>query len=177
MDDQSGRSAAYVTIDFFERRQPIMQEWAYLLTETMGPVIAGAPRPKGDPSPKIESKDEPATGTAPNIAAVPSADQQAGTPRSRTTTTTAGRTTKRRHPAQALAPVNGSSPMSKKQRIRALQKPLPMPSARGEPSQGAKNGRLVRKLCHRQQAAENRPNLCSCAAASPVQPDLCAPVD
>ena len=30
---------AYMTDDFFEHRQPIMQEWADYLTETMGPVI------------------------------------------------------------------------------------------------------------------------------------------
>ena len=31
---------AYMTDDFFEHRQPIMQEWADYLTETMGPVIS-----------------------------------------------------------------------------------------------------------------------------------------
>ena len=31
---------AYMTDDFFELRQPIMQEWADYLTETMGPVIS-----------------------------------------------------------------------------------------------------------------------------------------
>ena len=34
---------AYRTSDFFEHRQPIMQEWADFLTETMGPVISPIP--------------------------------------------------------------------------------------------------------------------------------------
>ena len=35
----------------------------------------------------------------------------------------------------------------------------------GHQAQNAKSGRVLLKLCHRQQAAENRPNLWSCAAA------------
>ena len=34
---------AYRTSDFFEHRQPIMQEWGDFLTETMGPVISTMP--------------------------------------------------------------------------------------------------------------------------------------
>ena len=33
----------YMTEDFFEHREPIMQEWADYLTETMGPVISTIP--------------------------------------------------------------------------------------------------------------------------------------
>ena len=33
----------YMTEDFFEHREPIMQEWADYLTETMGPVISTMP--------------------------------------------------------------------------------------------------------------------------------------
>ena len=34
---------AYKTSDFFKERQPVMQEWADYLTETMGPVISTIP--------------------------------------------------------------------------------------------------------------------------------------
>ena len=115
----------YIRTKFFKQRRKLMQEWADFLTETMGPVIAGAPRPKGDP-PKIKSKDEPATGAEPHIAAVPGTDQQAGkprTPENGTTATNAGQATKRRHPAQALATVNGRPPKGPKQRTKAFHQP------------------------------------------------------
>ena len=51
----------------------------------------------------IKSKDEPATRAAPHFTAVPSADQQAGIPRSGTTVATAGRTPERGHPAPPYA--------------------------------------------------------------------------
>ena len=118
---------AYARSILLEPRRKLLQEYADYLTETMGPVIAGAPRPKGDPSPKIKSKDEPATRAEPPIAAVPGSDQPAGKPENGTTAATAGRTTKRRHPAPTLATVNRRAHKDKKQRIEALQKPLLLP--------------------------------------------------
>ena len=76
----------------------------------------------------IKSKNEPATGGAPHFATVPSTHQQAGKPGSQTTTTTTGPTPKRSNKAGKPASMNGSTPMDKKQRIRALQKPLPLPT-------------------------------------------------
>ena len=123
--------AAYLTETFFEHRVPIMQEWADYVTENKGPVISATPSEKGDPSPKIRSEDEPATGAEPHFDAVPSTDQQAGTPENGTTATTAGRTPKRSNKADKPAPVNGNSPMSRKQRIQALQKNLLPPTKTG----------------------------------------------
>ena len=117
---------SYARSILLDQRRQLLQEYADYLTETMGPVIAGAPRPKGDPSPQIKSKDEPATGADPPIAAVPGSDQQAGKPENGTTAATAGRTTKRRHPAQALAMVNGRTRKESKQRAQDLQKLLPI---------------------------------------------------
>ena len=96
---------AYARSILLEPRRKLLQEYADFLTKTMGPVIAGAPRPKGDPSPKIKSKDKPATGAEPHIvAAVSSKPQQAG---SRTTASTTEKTPKRRNTAGKTAPVNG----------------------------------------------------------------------
>ena len=36
----------YMTSDFFEHRQPIMQEWADFLTSTMGPTIGDEQKPQ-----------------------------------------------------------------------------------------------------------------------------------
>ena len=41
--------AAYLTDDYVEDRIETMQLWGDFLTDTTEPVIAGAPRPKGDP--------------------------------------------------------------------------------------------------------------------------------
>ena len=128
--------AAYLTDDFVEERIDVMQLWGDFLTDPMEPVINATPSEKGGTRPKIKSKDEPATGTAPPIAAVPGSDQPAGKPENGTTAATAGRTTKRRHPAQTLATVNRRAHKDKKQRIAfvaaaaenlALQKPLLLP--------------------------------------------------
>ena len=54
----------YMTSDFFEERQPVMQEWADFLTKTMGPTIGDEQKPqekariKPDP---IRGKGTPAT--------------------------------------------------------------------------------------------------------------------
>ena len=119
--------AAYLTDDFVEERIDVMQLWGDFLTDPMEPVINATPSEKGGTRPKIKSKDEPATGTAPPIAAVPGSDQPAGKPENGTTAATAGRTTKRRHPAPTLATVNRRAHKDKKQRIEALQKPLLLP--------------------------------------------------
>ena len=123
--------AAYLTDDYVEERIDVMQLWGDFLTDTKKPVIAPTPRAKQDPSPKIKSKDAPGTIPRRNLDAVASTDQQAGKPKNGTTAATAGRTTKRRHPAPTLATVNGSRPRDKKQRIQDLQKPLlllPLPT-------------------------------------------------
>ena len=112
--------AAYLTDDYVEERIELMQLWGDFLT---APVINATPSEKGETRPKIKSKDEPATGAEPHFDAVPGTDQQAGTPANRTTATTAGRTTKRRHPAQALATVNGRPPKGPKQRTKAFHQP------------------------------------------------------
>ena len=114
---------AYARSILLEPRRQLLQEYADYLTKTLGPLIAGAPRPKGDPSPQIKSKDEPATRAEPPIAAVPGTDEPAGKPENGTTATTAGRTTNRRHPAQALATVNGRPPKGPKQRTKAFHQP------------------------------------------------------
>ena len=120
--------AAYLTDDYVEERIDVMQLWGDFLTDTKKPVINATPSEKGGTRPKIKSKDEPATGTAPPIAAVPGSDQQAGKPENGTTAATAGRTTKRRHPAQTLATVNRRTRKESKQRTQDLQKPLLLPA-------------------------------------------------
>ena len=117
---------AYARSILLEPRRQLLQEYADYLTKTLGPLIAGAPRPKRDPSPKIKPKDEPATRAEPPIAAVPGTDQPAGKPGNGTTAATAGPTPKRSNKAGKLATVNGNSPMARKQRIEALQKTLPI---------------------------------------------------
>ena len=118
--------AAYLTDDYVEERIDVMQLWGDFLTDTKKPVIAPTPRAKQDPSPKIKSKDEPATRAEPPIAAVPGSDQPAGKPENGTTAATAGRTTKRRHPAPTLATVNRRTRKESKQRAQDLQNPLPI---------------------------------------------------
>ena len=116
--------AAYLTDDFVEERIDVMQLWGDFLTDPMEPVINATPSEKGGTRPKIKSKDAPGTIPRRNLDAVASTDQQAGKPENGTTAATAGRTTKRRHPAQTLATVNRRAQKDKKQRIRDLQKPL-----------------------------------------------------
>ena len=123
VDNQSDQ--AYFTKDPIDKRRAMLQEYANFLAQTCGPFIAGAPRPKADP-PKIKSKDKPATRAEPPIAAVPGTDQPAGKPANGKTASTAGPTPKRSKPAGKPASINGSSPMTRKQRIEALQKPLLM---------------------------------------------------
>ena len=95
---------SYARSILLEPRRQLLQEYADFLTETMGPVIAGAPRPK------IKSKDKPATGAEPHIvAAVSSKPQKAGKPGSRTTATTAGQTPKRPKAGKS-APGDGRPP-------------------------------------------------------------------
>lgn len=47
--------AIYMTSDFYEHRQPVMQRWADYLTETMGPVIPTTPQV---PKPSKQGKRE-----------------------------------------------------------------------------------------------------------------------
>ena len=112
--------AAYLTDDYVEERIELMQLWGDFLT---APVINATPSKKGGTRPKIKSKDEPATGAEPHFDAVPGTDQQAGTPASRTTATTAGRTPKRSNTAGKPAPVNGRPPKGPKQRTKAFHQP------------------------------------------------------
>ena len=62
--------AAYLTDDFVEERIDVMQLWGDFLTDPMEPVINATPSEKGGTRPKIKSKDEPATGTAPDAIAM-----------------------------------------------------------------------------------------------------------
>ena len=112
----------YFKKDPIDKRRAMLQAYSEYLTKTSGLLIAGAPRPK------IKSKkDKPATGAEPHIvAAVSSKPQKAGKAGSRPTAATAGPTPKRSNKAGKLATVNGNSPMTKKQRIEALQNPLPI---------------------------------------------------
>ena len=89
-----------------------------------GQVLRLLQRENCENLPMIKSKDEPATRAAPHFTAVPSAYQQAGTPRSGTTAATAGRTTERRHPTSRPASVNHRTRKGTKQRTKALQRPL-----------------------------------------------------
>ena len=118
--------AAYLTDDYVEERIDVMQLWGNFLTDTTEPVINATPSEKGGTRPKIKSKDEPATRAEPPIAAVPGTDQPAGKPGNGKTASTAGPTPKRSTKAGKPATVNGNSPMTRKQRIEALQKPLPI---------------------------------------------------
>ena len=91
---------SYARSILLEQRRKLLQEYADYLTETMGPVIAGAPRPK------IKSKkDKPATG-ATHIAAVSSKPQKA---RTRATASTTGKTPKRSKPSKS-PPGDGRPP-------------------------------------------------------------------
>ena len=105
----------YFTKDPIDKRRAMLQEYASFLTKTMGPVIL--------PMDQDQDTDDMAGLEEAVINAVPSSDQQVGKPETGPPATTAGRTTKRRHPAPALATVNGRTP---KQRTKALQPPLPM---------------------------------------------------
>ena len=117
VDNQSDQP--YFKKDPIHKRRAMLQEYAYFLAQTCGPFIS--------PMDQDQDTDDMAGLEEAVINAVPGSDQQARTPRSRTTTTTAGRTKKRSNPAQALVPVNASRPRDKKQRIRDLQKPLLLP--------------------------------------------------
>ena len=94
---------AYARSILLEPRRKLLQEYADYLTQTMGPVIAGAPSEKGDPSPKIKSKDKPAGAEIHIVAAVSSKPQKA---RTRATASTAGQTPKR----SKAAPGDGRPP-------------------------------------------------------------------
>ena len=108
----------YFTKDPIDKRRAMLQEYADFLAQTCGPFIS--------PMDQDQDTDDMA-GLAgleqAVINAVPSSDQQAGKPETGPPAATAGRTTKRRHPAQALATVNGRTP---KQRTKDFQKPLPL---------------------------------------------------
>ena len=117
VDNQSDQ--AYFTGDPIDKRRAMLQEYADFLAKTCGPFIA--------PMDQDQDTDDMAGLEEAVINAVPGSDQQAGKPENGTTAATAGRTTKRRHPAPALATVNGSRPRDKKQRIQDLQKPLLLP--------------------------------------------------
>ena len=104
VDNQSDQP--YFTKDPIDKRRAMLQEYADFLTKTMGPVIAGAPRPKGDPSPKIKSKkDKPATGAEPHIVAAVSSKHQKAVVRLPASTT--GKTPKRSTKAGKSAPGDG----------------------------------------------------------------------
>ena len=117
VDNQSDQ--AYFTKDPIHKRRAVLQEYADFLAQTCGPFIS--------PMDQDQDADDIAGLEKSVINAVPGSDQPAGKPENGTTAATAGRTTKRRHPAPALATVNGSRPRDKKQRIRDLQKPLLLP--------------------------------------------------
>ena len=120
VDNQSDQP--YFKKDPIDKRRAMLQAYSEYLTKTSGLLIAGAPRPK------IKSKkDKPATGAEPHIvAAVSSKPQKAGKAGSRPTAATAGPTPKRSTKAGKPATANVNSPMTKKQRIEALQKFLPI---------------------------------------------------
>ena len=54
---------AYLTEDFFEQRQPMMQDWADYLSETMGSVIAQPDRGRNTKHPKRSGKSGEAKST------------------------------------------------------------------------------------------------------------------
>ena len=76
---------AYLTADFFDHRIPIMEAWAHLLTENMGPVISTPYPPAGkDPSkakatPARKKKTGGTTSTNKGLKASPAADRQSAT--------------------------------------------------------------------------------------------------
>ena len=117
VDNQSDQ--AYFTKDPIHKRRAVLQEYANYLTKTMGPVIS--------PMDQDQDTDDMAGLEKSVINAVPGSDQQAGKPENGTTAATAGRTTKRHHPAPTLATVNRRTHKDKKQRIQDLQKPLLLP--------------------------------------------------
>ena len=108
---------AYRRTILLPQRRELLQAYADFLTETMGPVISSK-----DQNPDQDTDDMAGLEKA-VINAVPDSDQQAGKPENGTTATTPGRTTKRRHPAQALATVNGRPPKGPKQRTKAFHQP------------------------------------------------------
>ena len=116
VDNQSDQ--AYFTRDPIHKRRAVLQEYSYYLAQTCGPFIP--------PMNQNQDTDDMAGLEEAVINAVPGSDQQARTPRSRTTAATAGPTPKRSNKAGKLATVNASSPMARKQRIEALQKTLPI---------------------------------------------------
>ena len=113
VDNQSDQ--AYFTKDPIDKRRAMLQEYADFLAQTCGPFIS--------PMDQDQDTDDMAGLEEAVINAVPGSDQPAGKPENEPPAATAGRTTKRRHPAPALATVNGRTP---KQRTKALQPPLPM---------------------------------------------------
>ena len=110
---------AYFTDDPIDKRRAILQDYDdFLAQTTYGPFIP--------PMDQDQDTDDMAGLEEAVINAVPSTDQQARTPRSRTTTTTAGRTKKRSNAAQTLATVNRRTRKESKQRAQDLQKFLPI---------------------------------------------------
>ena len=105
----------YFTKDPIDKRRAMLQDYAHFLAQTCGPFIS--------PMDQDQDTDDMAGLEEAVINAVPDSDQQAGKPENGTTATTAGRTTKRRHPAQALATVNGRPPKGPKQRTKAFHQP------------------------------------------------------
>ena len=105
----------YFTKDPIDKRRAMLQEYADFLAQTCGPFIS--------PMDQDQDTDDMAGLEEAVINAVPDSDQQAGKPENGTTATTAGRTPKRRHPAQALATVNGRPPKGPKQRTKAFHQP------------------------------------------------------
>ena len=108
---------SYARSILLEPRRKLLQEYADYLTQTMGPVIAGALSEKGDPSPKIKSKDKPAGAEPHIVAAVSSKPQKA---RTRATASTTGKTPKRSTKASKSAPVD-RPPKGSKQRSEVFQ--------------------------------------------------------
>ena len=106
---------AYFTDDPIDKRRAMLQDYSDFLAQTCGPFIS--------PMDQDQDTDDMAGLEEAVINAVPDSDQQAGIPENGTTATTAGRTPKRRHPAQALATVNGRPPKGPKQRTKAFHQP------------------------------------------------------
>ena len=102
----------YFTKDPIDKRRAMLQDYSAFLAQTCGPFIS--------PMDQDQDTDDMAGLEEAVINAVPDSDQQAGKPENGTTATTAGRTPKRRHPAQALATVNGRPPKGPKQRTKAF---------------------------------------------------------
>ena len=113
VDKQSDQP--YFTKDPIDKRRAMLQAYANYLTKTMGPVIS--PMDQDQDTADMAGLEEAV------INAVSSKKQQAVKPETGPPAATAGRTTKRRHPAPALATGTGRTP---KQRTKDFQKPLPM---------------------------------------------------